>query len=137
METKEQLNQMQVLMEQLVKMVGHNNAVTEELVGRMDRMEVRFDRLEEKVDRVESRLDRLENRFDRLEEKVDKLEFRMGALEAQTTSGFADVVHMVTVLGQKVDKMETAQLLHTEMLRKLTADYAQHEAEILLLKRAR
>ena len=102
METKEQFNQLQAMMEQLVTLVGHNNAVTEELVGRMDRLEV-----------------------------------RLGTLETQTAGGFADVVQMITLLGQKVDKMEAAQLLHTEMLRKLTADYAQHEAEILLLKRAR
>ncbi|QDR82034.1 hypothetical protein [Sporomusa termitida] len=116
METKEQLNQLQTMMEQLVKMVGHNNAVTEELVGRMDRME-------EKVDRLDAR--------------IGMVETRVGALEAQTASGFADVVQMVTVLGQKVDKMDAAQLLHGEMVRKLAADYAQHEAEILLLKRAR
>lgn len=101
METKEQLNQLQAMMEQLVKTVGHNNAVTEELVGRMDRMEVRFDRLEEKVDKLDVRLGMLET--------------KVGALEAQTASGFADIVQMVTVLGQKVDKMDAAQLLHTEM----------------------
>ena len=137
METKEQFNQLQAMMEQLVTMVGHNNAVTEGLVSRMDKMEIRFDRLETRFDRLEEKVDRIENRLDRLEQKVDRLESKLGTLEAQTENSFADVVHMLTVLGQKVDKMEAAQLLHTEMLRKLIADYAQHEAEILLLKRAR
>lgn len=135
---------MQTMMEQLVKMVGHNNAVTEELVQRMDRLEVKVDRLEVKVDRLEAKVDRLEARVENLEAKVDRLEVRIGSLEAHVggletrmENGFSDVVQMITVLGQKVDKVDSTQVLHSEMLRKLAADTAQHEAEIILLKRAK
>ncbi|HWR45960.1 hypothetical protein [Sporomusa sp.] len=102
MEVKDQLNQMQAMMEQLVKMVGHNNAVTEELIQRMDRLEA-----------------------------------KVGSLETKMENGFTDVVQMITVLGEKVDKIDATQILHSEMLRKLAADTAQHEAEIILLKRAK
>ncbi|SMC39139.1 hypothetical protein [Sporomusa malonica] len=109
MEIQEQLNQMQAMMEQLVKMVGHNNSVTEELVQRMDRLEVR----------------------------IGSLEAHVGSLETRMKNGFSDVVQMITVLGQKVDKIDSTQVLHSDMLRRLAADTAQHEAEIILLKRAK
>ena len=109
MEISDQLNQMQTLMEQLVKMVGHNNAVTEELGQRMASLETRMDKLETKVD----------------------------TQETNTAKGFADVVQMLTILGEKVDKIDAAQALQSEMLRQLAADTAQHEAEITLLKRAK
>ncbi|WP_094603784.1 hypothetical protein SPSIL_041900 [Sporomusa silvacetica DSM 10669] len=70
-----QMGQMQNLTEQLIKMVGHNNAVTEELRERMDK---------------------LENKFDKLETKVDKL-------ETQIQTGFAGLTAMVNLLGEKVD----------------------------------
>jgi len=41
-----QVGQMQNLMEQLIKMVGHNNAVTEELRERMDKLETKVDCME-------------------------------------------------------------------------------------------
>ena len=107
MKLRDQLNQMQTLMEQLVKMVGHNNAVTEELRQQMDGLET-------KVDNQGIRLDRLETKVDRLE-----------------------IIQMITILGKKVDKIDATQALQSEMLRKLAADTAQHEAEITLLKRAK
>ncbi|XER08392.1 hypothetical protein SRRS_40070 [Sporomusa rhizae] len=107
---------MQTMMEQLVTMVGHNNAVTEELVQRMDR---------------------LETKVDKLETKVDKLETRVTSLETETEKGFTDIIQMISVLGDKVVKIDTAQALHAEMIRTLAADTAQHDAEITLLKRAK
>jgi hypothetical protein len=123
MKLRDQLNQMQTLMEQLVKMVGHNNAVTEELRQQMDGLET-------KVDNQGIRLDRLET-------KVDHLETKVGCLEVTVENGFTDVVQMITILGKKVDKIDATQALQSEMLRKLAADTAQHEAEITLLKRAK
>jgi outer membrane murein-binding lipoprotein Lpp len=137
MEIQDQLNQMQGMMEQLVKMVGHNNSVTEKLVQRMDKQEAKMDRLETKVDRLEAKIDKLEAKVCRLEAKVDALETRVDILETKMENGFTDVVQMITSLGQKVDKIDAAQNLQSEMLRKLAADYAQHEAEIILLKRAK
>ena len=130
MERNDQLDQMQALMEQLVKMVGHNNAVTEELCQRVDRLETRLDRLETKVDNQGIRLDRLETKVNSLDTKVNNLETTMN-------NGFTDIIQMVTVLGTKVDKIDAAQALQLEMQRKLAADTAQHEAEITLLKRAK
>lgn len=123
MKLRDQLNQMQTLMEQLVKMVGHNNAVTEELRQQMDGLET-------KVDNQGIRLDRLETKVDCLETKGDRL-------EVTVENGFTDVVQMITILGKKVDKIDATQALQSEMLRKLAADTAQHEAEITLLKRAK
>ena len=151
MKLRDQLNQMQTLMEQLVKMVGHNNAVTEELCQRMDGLEtkvdnqgIRLDSLETKVDRLEAKVDSLETKVDRLETKVDHLEAKVDSLEAKVDhlevtveTGFTDVVQMITVLGKKVDKIDATQALQSEMLRKLAADTAQHEAEITLHKRAK
>lgn len=121
---------MQTMMEQLVKMVGHNNAVTEELVQRMDRLETKVDKLETKVDKLETKVDKLEN-------TVDKLEIRVTSLETETEKGFTDIIQMINVLGDKVGKFDTTQALHAEMIRTLAADTAQHEAEITLLKQAK
>ena len=144
MKLRDQLNQMQTLMEQLVKMVGHNNAVTEELCQRMDGLEtkvdnqgIRLDSLETKVDRLEAKIDSLETKVDRLEARVDILETKVDRLEVTVENGFTDVVQMITILGKKVDKIDATQVLQSEMLRKLAADTAQHEAEITLLKRAK
>jgi len=151
MKLRDQLNQMQTLMEQLVKMVGHNNAVTEELRQRMDGLEtkvdnqgIRLDRLETKVDSLGAKVDHLETKVNCLETKVDCLETKINRLETKVEhlevtveNGFTDVVQMITILGKKVDKIDATQALQSEMLRKLAADTAQHEAEITLLKRAK
>lgn len=130
MKLRDQLNQMQTMMEQLVKMVGHNNAVTEELVQRVDSLEVKVDRLEVKVDKLEARVEKLET-------KVERLENRVNTFEKDTDKGFSDIIQMITVLGEKIDKIGTTQTLHSEMIRTLAADSAQHEAEITLLKQAK
>lgn len=137
MESSNQLSQMQILMEQLVKMVGHNNAATEELSQRLASLETKVDNLEAKADRLETSMDRLETKVDRLETRMDKLETKVDTQETNTAKGFADVVQMLTILGEKVDKIAAAQALQSEMLRQLAADTAQHEAEITLLKRAK
>ncbi|SDD78339.1 hypothetical protein SPACI_042130 [Sporomusa acidovorans DSM 3132] len=115
---------MQTLMEQLVKMVGHNNAVTEELSQRMDSLETKVDKLEVRFLNQENKLLNLENKIIALENRVTDLGNRM-------EKGFNDVIQMITVLGKRCDRMENTQALHSEMLRKLAADTAQHEAEIL------
>ncbi|MBP2664911.1 MAG: hypothetical protein H6Q71_2859 [Firmicutes bacterium] len=74
-QTQNQMSQMQNLTEQLIKMVGHNNAVTEELSDRMDKLETKFDNLETKVD----------------------------CMETQIQTGFAGLTAMVNLLGEKVD----------------------------------
>jgi len=137
MKLRDQLNQMQTLMEQLVKMVGHNNAVTEELRQQMDGLETKVDNQGIRLDRLETKVDCLGAKVDHLETKVDCLETKVDRLEVTVENGFTDVVQMITILGKKIDKIDATQALQSEMLRNLAADTAQHEAEITLLKRAK
>ena len=84
MEVSAQLNHMQSMMEQLVKMIGHNNAVTEELVQQMDKLEAKVDKLEVKVDSLEAKVDKLEARIDSLEAKMENGLRRKTLLELST-----------------------------------------------------
>lgn len=70
-----QINQLQTMMEQLIKMVGTNNASIEEL--RQDNKEIK------------QRLDSLESRFDNL--------------ESQMQTGFEGLTSMVNLLGEKAE----------------------------------
>jgi DNA repair ATPase RecN len=74
-DTQNQVSQMQIMMEQLIKMAGHNNAATEELHDRMDKLETKFDKLENRADNLES----------------------------QMQTGFSGLTAMVNLLGEKVD----------------------------------
>ncbi|SDF27316.1 hypothetical protein [Sporomusa acidovorans] len=134
-----QLNQMQTMMEQLIKMVGHNNAVTEELCERVDKLETRFDNLETRFDKLETRFDNLETRFDNLETRFDNLEARFDNLETrldnhelQTQAGFQGLTAMVNLLGEKLDAIPRLEakldILNNRLL--------ETETDVRLLKKA-
>lgn len=50
---------------------------------------------------------------------------------------FADIVGMVQVLGEKVDRIEATQAKHSDLFEVLAVRTTQHEAEIRGLKRAK
>ncbi|HWR44865.1 hypothetical protein [Sporomusa sp.] len=110
--SEEQFDRLEKMMEQLIHMVGHNNAVTEELRQRMDGLEI-------KVGSVEN--------------KVDSLESKIGTLETKMDSGFAGLTGMVDLLGEKTEAVQRIE----SKLDVLNHRLFEQEAEINLLKRAK
>lgn len=110
--SQERFDSLEKMLEQLIHMVGHNNAVTEELGQRMDRME-------SKVDNLETEAGNLKTRLDNLERKVD--------------SGFYGLTGMLHLLGEKTEAIPRIEakidILNNRLL--------EQEAEISLLKRAK
>lgn len=113
---EERFDHIEKMMAQLIQMVGHNNAVTEEL--RQD-------------------VGGLKQDVTGLKQDVAGLKQDMATLEARVEKGFADIVTMVNLLGEKVDKIETTQAQHSDMLDVLATRTTHQEAEIQGLKRAK
>ncbi|CQR74117.1 hypothetical protein SOV_22390 [Sporomusa ovata DSM 2662] len=84
----EQLNQMQNMLEQLIKMVGSNNASIEELRQDVTTIKLRMDSLEVKVD---SGFEGLTNMVNLLGEKTDRIEAKLDALNDRTFEHEADI----------------------------------------------
>ncbi|WP_371366941.1 hypothetical protein SRRS_10960 [Sporomusa rhizae] len=97
--SEERFNSLEKMLEQLIYMSGHNNAVTEELCQRMDRLESKVSSLEIKLDNRERKVD---SGFDgltgivhllgekiealpRIEAKIDILNSRLLTQEAEIT----------------------------------------------------
>lgn len=55
--------------------------VLQNLVDRVNALELRVDKLEVRMEGLEARMDKLEARMDKLEARMDKLEARVAALE--------------------------------------------------------
>jgi predicted nucleic acid-binding Zn-ribbon protein len=113
---------MEKMMAQLIQMVGHNNAVTEEL--RQD------------VSGLKEDVAGLQQDVSGLKQDVVDLKQEIADLDAKLEKGFADIVTVVNVLGEKVDKIETTQEHHGDMLDVLAVRTTHQEAEIQGLKRA-
>ena len=124
--SQEQFDHLEKMIEQLIHMVGHNNAVTEEVCQRMDRLEVKVDSLEAKVDSLEAKVDSLEVKVDSLEAKVDNIEIK-------TDCGFEGLTGMVHLLGDKTEAIPRIE----SKLDVLNSRLFEQEAEINLLKRAK
>jgi len=62
----ERMGRLEVMMRQLIDMVGKNNE-------RITAIELRLDKIEERQDRMESRLDRMDSRLDGMEEKQNSM----------------------------------------------------------------
>ncbi|WP_371372829.1 hypothetical protein [Sporomusa aerivorans] len=121
--SEERFGRLENMMAQLIQMVGHNNAVTEEL--RQD------------VSGLKQDVGVLKQDVGVLKQDVSVLKQDMQELEAKMEKGFADVVSMVHLLGEKVDKIELTQIHHSDMLDVLATRTTRHEAEIQGLKRAK
>ncbi|WP_371378593.1 hypothetical protein [Sporomusa aerivorans] len=138
--SQERFDSLERMLEQLIHMVGHNNAVTEELCQRMDRLETKVDNLEAKVDRLEAKVSILETKVDSLDARVGTLEtevsslkIRLDSLECKVDRGFAGLTGMVQLLGEKTDAIPRIEAKIDILNNRLLAQ----EAEISLLKRAR
>ncbi|WP_371363014.1 hypothetical protein SRRS_40090 [Sporomusa rhizae] len=107
--SEERFDHIEKMMAQLIQMVGHNNAVTEEL-----RQDVSV-----------------------LKQDVNVLKQDIAILDAKMEKGFADMVTIVNVLGEKVDKIEITQAHHSDVLDVLATRTTRQEAEIQGLKRAK
>ena len=113
--SEERFNRLEQMMAQLITMVSHNNAVTEEL--RQDVTGLKTD-------------------VTGLKQDVAVLKQDIVTLEGKMEQGFADIVQMINVLGDKADKIELTQAHHADVLDVLAIRTTRQEAEILALKRA-
>jgi hypothetical protein len=110
--SQERFDHLEKMIEQLIHMVGHNNAVTEEVCQRIDRLEVKVDSLEVKVDSLEAKIDNIEIKAD---------------------CGFEGLTGMVHLLGDKTEAIPRIE----SKLDVLNSRLFEQEAEINLLKRAK
>ncbi|MBP2664727.1 MAG: hypothetical protein H6Q71_2675 [Firmicutes bacterium] len=135
--SEERFDQIEKMMAQLIQMVGHNNAVTEEL--RQDVSGVKQDVavLKQDVNGLKQDVVGLKQDVSGLKQDVVGLRQDIVALDAKMEKGFADIVTMVNVLGEKVDKIETTQAKHSDLLEVFAVRTTNQEAEILGLKRAK
>ncbi len=120
--SEERFNRLEQMMAQLITMVGHNNAVTEEL--RQD------------VTGLKTDVTGLKQDVAGLQQDVAVLKQDIVTLEGKMEQGFADIVQMINVLGDKADKIELTQAHHADVLDVLAIRTTRQEAEILALKRA-
>lgn len=114
--SEERFDHIEKMMAQLIQMVGHNNAVTEEL--RQD-------------------VSGLKQDVNCLKQDVNVLKQDIAILDSKMEKGFADIVAIVNVLGEKVDKIEITQAHHSDVLDVLATRTTRQEAEIQGLKRAK
>ena len=115
----ERFEHLEKMLEQLIHMVGHNNAVTEELCQRMDRLETKVDNLEAKVNSLEI--------------KVNSLEDKVNGMETRVNSGFEGLIGMIHLLGEKTEAIPRIEAKMDVLNERLF----EQEAEINLLKRAK
>lgn len=142
--SEERFEHIEKMLAQLIQMVGHNNAVTEELrqdvgVLKQDVNVLKQDVgvLKQDVGVLKQDTDGLKQDVGVLKQYVTGIKQHMASLEARMEKGFADIVGMVTVLGEKVDRIETTQVKHSDLLEVFAVRTTKHEAEILGLKRAK
>lgn len=128
--SEERFEHIEKMLAQLIQMVGHNNAVTEEL-----RQDVSV--LKQDVGVLKQDTGGLKQDVGALKQDVTGIKQHMASLEARMEKGFADVVGMVNVLGEKVDRIEITQAKHSDLLEVFAVRTTKHEAEILGLKRAK
>lgn len=121
--SEERLDHIEKMMAQLIQMVGHNNAVTEEL-----RQDVRGLKQDVNV---------LKQDVGGLKQDVNVLKQDIAILDAKMEKGFVDIVAIVNILGEKVDKFEITQAHHSDVLDVLAMRTTRQEAEIQGLKRAK
>lgn len=128
--SEERFEHIEKMLAQLIQMVGHNNAVTEEL-----RQDVGV--LKQDLDVLKQDTGGMTQDVSALKQNVAGIKQNMALLEARMEKGFADIVGMVSVLGEKVDRIETTQAKHSDLLEVFAVRTTQHEAEIRSLKRAK
>ncbi len=127
--SEERFNRLEQMMAQLITMVGHNNAVTEEL--RQDVTGLKMD-----VTGLKQDVTGLKQDVAGLQQDVAVLKQDIVTLEGKLEQGFADIVQMINVLGVKADKIELTQAHHADVLDVLAIRTTRQEAEMLALKRA-
>ncbi|WCK52599.1 hypothetical protein PP175_14270 [Aneurinibacillus sp. Ricciae_BoGa-3] len=78
------------LLQQLVKMVGKNNEIMQDVLLKVDNLDVKVSRLDAKVNDLDAKVDHLtaditdlKGQVSRLENRFDKLEDHMLALDAK------------------------------------------------------
>ena len=128
--SEERFEHIERMLAQLIQMVGHNNAVTEEL-----RQDVGV--LKQDVNVLKQDVGVLQRDVGELKQEVIGIKQNMASLEARMEKGFADIVVTVNLLGEKVDRIEITQAKHSDLLEVFAVRTTQHEAEIRSLKRAK
>ncbi|WP_425060202.1 hypothetical protein SCACP_08710 [Sporomusa carbonis] len=117
MKLRDQMNQIQRMMEELIRITANTNAAVEEL--RQDNKE------------LNQRMDNLETRFDNLETRFDNLETRFDNLESQVQNGFDGLTSMVNLLGEKTEAIPRIET----KLDVLNDRTFEHEADIRMLRK--
>ena len=125
----EQINQLQNMMEQLIKMVGTNNTSMEAL---RHMMENRMDRMENKMNHMESRLDRIESNM-ATKTDIQELKAEINSLKEADQA----LLEISEKTYREVEQLANNQQLHSAWLRHQAADLSQNQAEIDLLKKAK
>ncbi|MDF2876485.1 MAG: hypothetical protein K0R22_3168 [Sporomusa sp.] len=134
--SEERFDRIEQMMAQLITMVGHNNAVTEELRQDVTGLKQDITGLKEDVSGLKQDVTGLKEDVTGLKQVVAVLQQDIVTLEGKMEKGFADIVSMVNVLGEKSDKIEVVQAHHSDVLDVLAIRTTRQEAEIQGLRRA-
>lgn len=68
------MDHLEVMMGQLIDMVGKNNQKITEMHGRQDKVDSRFDDMDSRLDKIDTRLERVENSQERMDARLGRVE---------------------------------------------------------------
>lgn len=81
----EQLNRIEDMMSQLLKMVGENNIKLHEMIEKSEEHAERLDRIDERFDWIDERFDKLEAKVDQVEVKLDENTYQIAICNDRLT----------------------------------------------------
>ena len=113
---EKRLERIEIMVADLIRIVGNTNAMVEEMRDKLIGLENRFEGMEKRFDGLENRFEGLEKRFDGLESRLDGLENRFGGLESRfdglenrldgLDSSFSGLENRYNGLESKVDALQ-------------------------------
>ncbi|MCL6558946.1 MAG: DUF2730 domain-containing protein [Firmicutes bacterium] len=135
--SEERLERMEMMISDLIRIVGRTNAMVEETRDELGRLkdivngiDGRFEGLESRFESLESRFEGLESRFESLEGRFEGLESRFDSLENRFDSLLIDmsIIKSATATKEDMRLLNERLDLHMEKL-------ARQEEDIYRLKR--
>lgn len=124
----EQLNHLQAMMEQLIKMVGNNNASIEEL--RQD-TKASIEELRQEISNVKTELTETKAELKADIAALDTKVEQYGQIQQQ------DVYHLLKHIDKKTDSIMATQTTQGESINILAMRQLQLEADVAALKKAK
>ena len=79
--SEERLGRMEIMLADLIRIVGSTNAMVEETRDDLRILQVKVSGLEDKVSSLDSRMSSLDSRMSSLEDKVDRLQEEVGSIK--------------------------------------------------------